>query len=300
MQTRSEIQADVVARILEAMEGDLLPWRRSWTISRNSGLATSLSTGNVYTGINQLLLMCSAWKYGYESKWWGTFRQIKAMQGSVLKGQRGTRIVLFKPVKKTTIDANGDESESTFAIMKSFVVFNGQQTTLKHLHVDDPDESSTVFERHEAAERLIDSVGCTIRTGQQASYCPATDEVTLPAKHRFESPEAYYETAFHELSHFAESRTGFDRTVPGHSYGFGELVAEISACTLMAHFGLATQATNDNSAAYLKSWIEAIRQNHSVIFQAASQSAKTVSFLLNCVDDSGSTAEAQTPAMVAS
>ena len=111
--------------------------------------------------------------------------------------------------------------------MKSFVVFNAEQCRdLDRFHVDDAPVSTSTFERHEQAEELIRASNCTFNfTGSTAFYSPQTDEITMPRRENFESPEAFYETALHELCHHAESRTGFDRS--NNSHGFGELCAEM-------------------------------------------------------------------------
>ena len=244
--------------------------------------------------------MCCRWKFNYQSKWFGTFEQIKQLGGSVNKGEKATRIVLYKPVTKKQKDENGDQQESKFALMKTFCVFNAEQTTLTSFQVNEPEESDNVFERHEAAEDLIASVPCTIKTGQSAQYCPTTDEITLPPRHRFETPKAYYETAFHEMAHWAESRTDFDRKIAENSYGFGELVAELTAVNIMAHLQLATPQTTLNSAAYLQHWISNIRKDHSVIFKDSSQAAKATDFILSfgeTTEADAPTSTAQTPAV---
>ena len=82
--------------------------------SERPGLNTSLSTGNPYRGINQLLLQLAAGHHGFQSKWWGTFNQIKASGGYVLKGEKGTHVVLFKPIKRTRVDETGEETDDSF------------------------------------------------------------------------------------------------------------------------------------------------------------------------------------------
>ena len=283
MRSKTDIQADVTARIIEALENDLLPWRRPWKCHPNSGLCTSLSTGNCYQGINQILLQLASLQFGYESKWFGTFCQIKAAGANVRKGEKGIRIVLFKPISRTRVDASGDEHEDTFCVMRSFVVFNVEQTSgLDQYRVGEANDTRNEFEQHEEAERVIRATGCRINYGgPKAFYSIQTDEITLPHRHQFESPESYYETAFHELSHWAEKRTGLDRSQPGNSYGFAELVAEISACQLMAELRLATKTSVENSAAYVKHWLKAIRQDKNFIFKAAAQASKAADFILS-------------------
>jgi len=49
--SRTDIQADVVARVLEALEGGELFWRKPWTTHPNAGpLTVSLSSKKPYKG----------------------------------------------------------------------------------------------------------------------------------------------------------------------------------------------------------------------------------------------------------
>lgn len=279
--TNSDIQADVTARILEALESNLLPWRRGWKCSPNAGLCTSLSTGNEYAGVNQILLQLASWKSGFESKWWGTYRQIQKAGSNVKRGERGTRIVLYKAVERRCVDGDVEERADNFLIMKSFVVFNAEQSRdLDRFHVTDVPDSTSTFERHEQAEELIRASSCTFNfNGSKAFYCPESDEITMPRRETFESAETFLKTALHELCHHAESRTGFDRSKAENSYSFGELAAEMGSCFLMARLQLETRSSIENSAAYLQHWLRAIRQDNRFIFRAASQAQKAADFI---------------------
>lgn len=77
-QTADSIRTTITNTIIESLEAGGLPaWRKPWAADPNGlGLATSLSTGKPYNGINQLLLQVLAMKRGYQSKWFGTFNQI--------------------------------------------------------------------------------------------------------------------------------------------------------------------------------------------------------------------------------
>ena len=89
------LRTEITNTIVESLtSGRLLPWRKPWNNDPNSpGLHTSMSSGNAYKGVNQLLLMCSAMKNDFRSKWWGTFNQVKQQGGRVLKGAKSTVVV---------------------------------------------------------------------------------------------------------------------------------------------------------------------------------------------------------------
>ena len=116
MLSPTEIRQQITSQIVDALSnGNLSPWRRQWSNDSNAGINTSLSTGNPYRGINQLLLQLSAGRSGFQSKWWGTYGQIKASGGYVCRGEKGTSVILFKPIKRTRIDQNGEEKDDAFA-----------------------------------------------------------------------------------------------------------------------------------------------------------------------------------------
>lgn len=285
MRSQSEIRQDITDAIIDALtNGDLPPWRKPWCNDPNApGLHTSLSTGNPYRGINQLILQVAAMRKGFKSKWWGTFNQIQFNGSSVRKGQKATKVILWKPIKRKRIDNQGEETDDSFLVMREFAVFNAEQTTgldqFRVGHCEPSDEADTRFEH---ADQVIDATGAAISYGgNQAFYSPSDDSITIPFRHQFDSSEAFYETCFHELCHWGESRTEFDRSKPENNYSFGELVAEIGSCFVMGELGLPTTENLDNHAAYLKNWLSAMANDPKFIFKAAAQASKAADYLLS-------------------
>ncbi len=104
---------------------------------------------------------------------------------------------------------------------------------------------------------------------------------------RFESPESYYSTLFHELMHSTGhesrlNRKGIAETVEfgSQTYGREELVAEMGAAFLCGHAGI-ENATIDNSASYLDGWLRAIKQDAKLVVTAAAQAQKAADLILN-------------------
>ena len=285
MQSQNDIRSSITSTIINALKnGDLPPWRKPWADDKNApGLHTSLSTGNQYRGINQLLLQVAAMKGGFKSKWWGTFNQIKQNGASVSRGQKGTHVVLFKKIERERVDVTGDEVKDNFFVMREFTVFNAEQTTgLEQFRVGFDKSQNNTSERYEQADVVVEATGADIRYGgNQAFYNPPGDFIQLPHRHQFESLEAAYETTFHELCHWSEKRIGFDRGQPENTYSFGELVAEMSACLMMAELDLPTTTNLQNHAAYLKHWLDGMAGDSKFIFKAATQASKAVDYLLS-------------------
>jgi antirestriction protein ArdC len=141
---------------------------------------------------------------------------------------------------------------------------------------DDPPEPDW-----KPAEALIAACGADIRFGgDRACYNPGGDFIRLPHKGQFDCVSAYYETAFHEHVHWGEGKG----RVPKHKdteYAFDELVAEIGACLLMAELNvpLADQMI-EHSQAYVKHWLEGMKNDPKFIFHAATQAGRVADHLL--------------------
>lgn len=296
----NSLHAEITNTIIEALtSGGLPPWRKPWSCDPNApGLHTSVSSGKHYRGINQLILICSAMKNNFNSKWWATFNQIKQQGGSVLKGSKSTKVVLYRPVERTKINDAGNDVDDSFFVMRGFRVFNADQTTLEKFQVSEEVENGVPFESYEHADQLIENIGADIRYGgNEAFYTPEDDCIQMPHRTRFDSPEAFYETCFHEHIHYTEheSRRNWDRKAEGNSYSMGELIAELGSVLLMAELGLPITDNLTNHAAYLKHWIQKMNDDPKFIFKASSQASKAVEWLMAC---SKQRVEVREPAIV--
>ncbi|MEZ5944914.1 MAG: zincin-like metallopeptidase domain-containing protein [Planctomycetaceae bacterium] len=282
----NDIRTTITNTIIESLEAGGLPaWRKPWAADPNGlGLATSLSTGKPYNGINQLLLQVLAMQRGYQSKWFSTFQQIKQAGGSVRKGEKAVQVILFRPVSRERMNESGEQVEDKFLVMRTFNVFNVEQTTgLDQFRIGFAQPSETIFEQFEAMDRLVAAAGIDLRHGgNRAFYSPGIDSIQMPHRHQFESSETYYQTLAHEMTHWSESRIGFDRAKEENAYALGELVAELGASFLLAELGLPA-SDKDDCTAYLAHWIKAMKGDTRFIFKAAATASKAADFLLSHV-----------------
>lgn len=104
----------------------------------------------------------------------------------------------------------------------------------------------------------------------------------MPNRDQFESPEAYAGTLLHELGHATGGENRLNRPL---SNGFGtaeyareELVAEL--CSAFASAETGVQFDDKNHAAYIGSWLEALKGDKHVVFAAAKDASKAVDYLL--------------------
>ena len=124
-----------------------------------------------------------------------------------------------------------------------------------------------------------------IQPSDRAWYRPSTDSVGIPSKTVFNSSEAYYATLFHELTHSTghASRIGREgieqlNSFGSESYSKEELIAEMGSAYLCGFTGIAP-AVIENSAAYLRSWISALKGDSKLLVTAASQAQKAADYI---------------------
>jgi antirestriction protein ArdC len=128
----------------------------------------------------------------------------------------------------------------------------------------------------------IAATGANIRFGGgKAFYSPSGDYIQVPPKATFESLDEYYGTCLHELCHWSEPRLNWSRKEKENTYQLGELVAEISSCYACRELGVPASDDLSNHIAYVKNWLQAMRNDPRFIFMASAQASKATDFILN-------------------
>jgi antirestriction protein ArdC len=122
-----------------------------------------------------------------------------------------------------------------------------------------------------------------IENGQLAAYIPSQDKIVMPAIKHFRDPESYHSSLFHELTHWTGAAHRLARplihfTADRKSYAREELVAEMGAAFLCAKCQIDT-ATIENHAAYIDSWLQALRNDRKLITEAAKAARIAVEYL---------------------
>ncbi len=186
-------------------------------------------------------------------------------------------------MRRTRVDQNGDETDDSFLVLRTFVVFNAEQTSgLQQYRVGFAQPKDDTGERYERADAVIEATGANIRYGgNDAFYRSSEDFIQVPFQHQFESPEAFYETSFHELCHWTEHPTRLNWNRADEGYSMGELVAEIGSCFAMAELGLPTTSNMTNHVAYLDNWLKGMNGDPKFIFRASAQASKAVEFVMS-------------------
>lgn len=269
-----DIYAAVTDRIIAQLEQGIIPWEKPWT-GVQSG-AISGATGKAYSLLNQMLLV----KPGR----WYTFSQAQKLGGMVRKGEKSSMVVFWKQHPVTRVDPQtGEEIQVFVPVLKYFNVFHESQ--IDGLPEVPDAEIVRELQADEAAEALIggylsrSGVRLENKRGDEAYYSPRSDRVVLPLREQFQDMAEYYSTAFHELTHSTghASRLGRIKATAffgNEEYSKEELVAEIGAAALMNYVGIETRKSLRNSAAYIQSWLRALKNDKRLIVSASGAASK--------------------------
>ena len=270
-----DIYAAVTDRIIAQLEAGQIPWHKPWVAS---GQAISRSTGKPYSLLNQLLLG--------QSGEYVTFKQAQQEGGHIRKGEKAQMVVFWKFIEQEDEETHEKKQVPFLRYYSVFHLSQCEGLTAKHA----PQLPNTAHADQQAETLIADYVqrsGVTIhhQDGDKACYHPSSDSITLPHIEQFTDTAEYYSTAFHELTHstgHASRLNHLDKTAffGSDAYSKEELIAEIGAATLVQHVGLETPNSFTNSAAYIQSWLKALKNDKRLIVSAAGRAEKAVALIL--------------------
>lgn len=197
------------------------------------------------------------------------------------------------------LERDDDDTESRqrpIPVLRYFTVFNVEQcdNLTKLAPLTEADRISV--DPIPACQAIVDGMPnrpAIRHGGDRAYYAPAADYVQLPQAEAFDSMAEYYGVAFHELGHSTGHSTRLDRGLDAsdrlaafgsEDYSREELVAEMTSAYLLGHAGIETGIPN--SAAYIKSWLRAIKADPKALVVAGGKAQKAADYVL------GATAEA--------
>jgi antirestriction protein ArdC len=276
--SKFNIYSAVTERIIAQLEQNIIPWRKTWSGSE----PINYISRKPYRGINLMLL-----PFGGE---YATFKQIQSAGGKVKKGEKSHMVVYYNFSEREK--DNGDIEKIPF--LKYYNVFHISQCEGITSKLD-PIQTDNSIEPIETAQNILDDYitrsGVTlqfIEGSNRAFYQPSSDTITMPIIGQFESAEEYYSTTFHEAAHSTGNRKRLNRAELTSAAAFGsqtyskeELVAEISAATVMNFAGIELSQTFENSVAYIKSWLAKLRSDNKMIISASSKAQKSTDLILN-------------------
>ena len=239
------------------------------------------STGKPYSVLNQLLLP-------YDGEY-VTYRQAIEEGHPVKKGEKASMVFFFKFLESEDKDTG---EKKTVPLLKYYSVFHISQCEgMKPRFAASEGQHSDLQPDKQAEQILndyIDRSGVTLRKekSNRAYYSPAMDTIVVPEIDQFADIAEYYSTAYHEAVHSTGHSTRLNRisdiaNFGTESYSKEELIAELGASYLVNAAGLETSSSFGNSAAYIKNWLSALKDDKRFIISAAGKAEKAVAYILN-------------------
>ena len=123
--------------------------------------------------------------------------------------------------------------------------------------------------------------------GDQAYFSINKNEIVVPEKRQFTDGESFYGTLLHEMTHSTGHESQLDRFKPtsfgSAEYAREELVAELGSALVAQRYGMAKHIKED-SAAYLKSWLESLKESPQFIKTTLLDVKKATSIINQHID----------------
>ena len=296
---RVTVYERVTERVSELLQEGVVPWQKPW--HAKVGPPRNGVSGRFYRGLNVFMLSHA----GYESPWWFSPKQVNALDGHIMRGEKVSWVHFFKPWLPKGDPADGplevetDEVEIStrrpILIIRAYKVVNLDQCEgpgVDKFRAKHPLAEGSVNNDNDAiaaCEGIVANMPQRpgIRYGgDKAFFRPWTDTVHMPKRETFISSEAFYSTLFHELSHSTghEDRLNRKSLTDGTPFGSPtysreELVAEMGAAFLCAMAGI-EDPTIQNSASYIHSWLKFLKSDPKALIIAGAQAQKASDFIL--------------------
>lgn len=303
MNDRKQITQQIVDLIESGLDGET--WTPPWV-----GLERPINrhTGRPYHGGNVLLLWGALLEGGYDHNEWCTYKQAQKAGGQVRKGEKGTQIFLWKFWKKVTdrqsgerVDVDPGEAKGrsdlkveTVPFIRTFHVFNVAQ-------IDDLEPRGSNYDpldpdsRSERIDSWVERTGADVSEGEKrAAYSPELDVILLPDFERFDAPDLFYSTLFHELTHWTGHEDREDRDLSGRfgddEYAMEELIAELGSAFLSAEHGVCGD-DRTREASYIDGWLRRLGEDEYAVFTVSSAAESAVDYLIDAAGETGGAAE---------
>lgn len=134
-------------------------------------------------------------------------------------------------------------------------------------------------------ERMImqDEWRCPISfKGNAAFYSPSEDRIQLPQRDKFDSDEAFYGVAVHEMAHSTsgELKREADGLFGSTEYAIEEFVAELTAACVCSMLGIG-KLLDQQHLAYVDNWRAAIRTSTDFIPHVIDHVQRATNYILS-------------------
>lgn len=294
-------------------------WTKGWIGTIFNERPMNLSK-RPYSGTNMFFLYLLCMKEEYKYPIFATFKQIKALNGSVNKGEKSFPVLYWniqykdKQGNKIEYDEYNElskeqkKSYEAQPYLKSYNVFNIAQTNLeeaapkikekfKSIFTTEaiPTDTQGMYENESLDEMLANqSWVCPIqyeKFSEGAFYSISSDEIIMPKKSQFKrgtskedvfnDGQEYYSTLLHEMTHSTGSKDRLKRfDGKPNSPEDEELVAELSSALIGQMMGFDKKIL-DNNAAYVDGWIKKLKKTPKYIVHVMSEVNKASQMIMD-------------------
>lgn len=274
--------------VLENMKLEV-PWSQTWVDREGFSGYTNAATGEPYGIIGTLVLMSQGMTdevVGTKEDWFAAGYTVVAAVPRALMLKEGQTL-------EDLFDEEGEIREGA-----GIVVYGS--STVKNIKIGKPYPARAAAEYpnidipttrlDEILEKYYEEEGIDYieEEGSQSYYNPEDDEIRLPAKKQFTSAAGYLAVKAHETIHSTgayvrcnrEAFKKFGAKFGTMKYSREELVAEIGSGLLLAAFGLDTDETRHNVAAYCQNWLQQLQNNPRWIMTAAQLAEEAVEYIM--------------------
>ena len=281
-ESKRDVYEIITDRIINKLEQGVIPWKKQWT---ESGIPQNAITKRPYRGINLLLLSSLA----YDHNLYLTKKQVTDIGGTIKENEKPEIVVFWKwPEEKET-----EDGKKAKPILRYYSVYNIAQCEgipESMMPNESPfRENNPIVVCAEIVENMPKKPQIKSKENR-AYYHPFYDFINMPKMEKFDDSESYYDVLFHELVHSTGHISRLDRkdvaqmkSMGADAYSFEELIAEIGACFLSSISGIDIHFEND--VAYIKAWIEKLKNDKRFIIDASAKAQKAVDFILNVKSD---------------
>ena len=298
-------------------------WKKPWFTEGALQWPKNLN-GREYNGMNAFLLLLHCEKEGYRIPRFCTFDRIQQFNRtgskdkeakprvSVLKGKHSFPVMLttFTVVDKETkerikwedyklLSQEQREKYNVYPKLQTYHVFNVAQTNLKEVRPElweklEQEYSMPKVDRSGAFEPVDRMIAdnrwiCPIKLmyGDSAYYSISKNEIVVPEKGQFKDGESFYSNLYHEMGHSTGAENQLDRLKPttfgSAEYAREELVAELTAALTAQRYGM-SKHLKDDTAAYLKAWLDSLKESPQFIKTVLLDVKKASSMLTQRID----------------
>ena len=250
-----------------------VPWRTPTLYARNP------TKNRLYQGMNSLLLANAHRQNKYRGNFWAGATQWAKFGGTIKSGKSGVNILVPREgatgkyfIVQTVYNLDDIEGLPDAYVKK--LLDTGKEVLDPATKIKD-------------AESIIDEVKPVVKFGGDAAFfSPTQDYIQMPQYELFKSPEQYYATLLHELTHWTGGASRINRPSV-RDYGtdrkiraFEELVAEMGSSFLLAALGISPEVRKDH-VVYIKGWIQNLKEDPGAFIRAMEKAQQAADYVMD-------------------